>query len=90
MYTSTTEIQILDAVGKIRMTQKLGGDAVGMSTVPEVIIAKHMGVECFGISVITDLGVEGVVEAVSHEEVQKNAKIAEKAVGKLVEEFVKL
>ena len=73
-----------------KMVKILGADAVGMSTVPEVIIAKHMGVECFGISVITDLGVEGVVEAVSHEEVQKNAKIAEKAVGKLVEEFVKL
>jgi len=35
------------------------------------------------------LGVEGVVEAVSHEEVQKVAKIAEKSVGKLVEEFIK-
>ena len=49
-----------------------------------------MGMECFGISVITDLGVEGIVEAVSHEEVQKVAKISEKIVGKLVEEFVKL
>jgi len=60
-----------------------------MSTVPEVIVAKHMGMTCFGISVITDLGVEGIVEAVSHEEVQKAAKLSEKAIGKLVEEFVK-
>ncbi|SNR62108.1 purine-nucleoside phosphorylase [Lutibacter flavus] len=73
-----------------KMVKILGADAVGMSTVPEVIVAKHMGMECFGISVITDLGVEGIVEAVSHEEVQKVAKIAEKTVGKLVEEFVKL
>ncbi|REE82318.1 purine-nucleoside phosphorylase [Lutibacter oceani] len=73
-----------------KMVKILGADAVGMSTVPEVIVAKHMGMECFGISVITDLGVEGIVEAVSHEEVQKNAKIAEKTVGKLVAEFVKL
>jgi len=73
-----------------KMVKILGADAVGMSTVPEVIVAKHMGMECFGISVITDLGVEGVVEAVSHEEVQEVAKVSEKIVGKLVEEFVKI
>ena len=72
-----------------RMVKILGADAVGMSTVPEVITAKHMGMECFGISVITDLGVEGKVEAVSHEEVQEVAKKSEKVVGKLVEEFIK-
>ncbi len=72
-----------------RMVKLVGADAVGMSTVPEVIVAKHMGMTCFGISVITDLGVEGLVEEVSHEEVQKVAKISEKIVGKLVEEFVK-
>ncbi|UMB60557.1 purine-nucleoside phosphorylase [Lutibacter sp. A80] len=73
-----------------KMVKILGADAVGMSTVPEVIVAKHMGMECFGISVITDLGVEGIVESVSHEEVQEVAKVSEKIVGKLVEEFVKL
>ena len=73
-----------------KMVKILGADAVGMSTVPEVIVAKHMGMVCFGISVITDLGVEGIVEAVSHEEVQEVAKVSEKIVGKLVEEFVKL
>ncbi|WP_298370765.1 purine-nucleoside phosphorylase [uncultured Lutibacter sp.] len=73
-----------------KMVKILGADTVGMSTVPEVIVAKHMGMECFGISVITDLGIEGLVEEVSHEEVQKVAKISEKVVGKLVEEFVKL
>jgi purine-nucleoside phosphorylase len=72
-----------------KMVKILGADAVGMSTVPEVIVAKHMGITCFGISVITDLGVEGIVEAVSHEEVQEVAKKAEKVVGKLVEVFVK-
>jgi len=71
------------------MVRVLGADAVGMSTVPEVIVAKHMGMACFGISVITDLGIEGIVEAVSHEEVQKAAKIAEKSIGNLVEEFIK-
>ena len=72
-----------------RMVKLVGADAVGMSTVPEVIVAKHMGMTCFGISVITDLGVEGMAEEVSHEEVQKVAKVSEKIVGKLVEEFVK-
>ncbi|MBT8317426.1 MAG: purine-nucleoside phosphorylase [Lutibacter sp.] len=72
-----------------RMVKLVGADAVGMSTVPEVIVAKHMGITCFGISVITDLGVEGIVEEVSHEEVQEVAKKSEKIVGKLVEEFVK-
>ena len=72
-----------------KMVKILGADAVGMSTVPEVIVAKHMGMTCMGISVITDLGVEGIVEEVSHEEVQKVAKVAEKVVGKLVEAFLK-
>jgi purine-nucleoside phosphorylase len=72
-----------------KMVKNLGADTVGMSTVPEVIVAKHMGMTCFGISVITDLGVEGIVEAVSHEEVQEVAKKAEKVVGRLVEEFIK-
>lgn len=72
-----------------KMVKILGADAVGMSTVPEVIVAKHMGMTCFGVSVITDLGVEGIVEAVSHEEVQEVAKKSEKIVGRLVEEFIK-
>lgn len=51
----------------------IGADTVGMSTVPEVIVAKHMGLSSFAVSIITDLGVEGKIEEVSHEEVQKAA-----------------
>lgn len=48
----------------------IGGDAVGMSTVPEVIVANHAGMKVFGISVITDLGGKDITEVPSHEEVQ--------------------
>lgn len=49
----------------------IGGDAVGMSTVPEVIVANHAGIKCFGISIVTDLGVPGKIVEVTHEEVQE-------------------
>ena len=42
--------------------RKIGGDTVGMSTVPEVIVARHMDIPCFAISVITDLGVKGKIK----------------------------
>ena len=71
-----------------RMVKLMGADAVGMSTVPEVIVAKHMGMECFGLSVITDLGIEGKIEEVSHEAVQIAAKSSEYMISKLVEEFI--
>lgn len=56
-----------------RYIKAIGADTVGMSTVPEVIAAKHMGMTCFAMSIITDLGVEGKIVEVSHEEVQKVA-----------------
>ena len=55
----------------------IGGDAVGMSTAPEVIAARHCGIEVFGISIITDLGVDGKIVEVSHEEVQIEGAKAE-------------
>ena len=66
----------------------IGGDAVGMSTVPEVIVARHGGMDVFAISVITDLGVEGVVEKVSHEEVQKAAAMAQPKMMQIMRELV--
>lgn len=66
----------------------IGGDAVGMSTVPEVIVARHSGIEVFGVSVITDLGVEGIVEEVSHEEVQKAAQAAQPKMMEIMTELV--
>jgi len=55
----------------------LGSDAVGMSTVPEVIVARHMNLPAFAISIITDLGVPGKIVEVTHEEVQEVASKAE-------------
>jgi purine-nucleoside phosphorylase len=54
----------------------IGGDAVGMSTVPEVIVARHGGMRVFAISVITDLGVTDVPVVITHEEVLEAAHAA--------------
>ena len=58
------------------MVRKLGADCVGMSTVPEVIVARHMGARVFCISVITDLGGPEIAIPVSHEEVLNAANKA--------------
>lgn len=66
----------------------IGGDAVGMSTVPEVIAACHGGITCFGISIITDSGVPGQIVEITHEEVQKVAATAEPNMTKIIKELV--
>jgi purine-nucleoside phosphorylase len=71
------------------MYHMLGADAVGMSTVPEVIVARHCGIKVFGISIITDLGdVETPVE-VSHEEVQIAANAAQPLMTEIMREMIK-
>jgi len=55
----------------------IGADSVGMSTVPEVIIARHSDLSCFAVSIITDLGVEGKIEYTTHKSVQAEAEKAE-------------
>jgi purine-nucleoside phosphorylase len=71
-----------------RYVRAIGADAVGMSTVPEVIVARHMGIPCFAISVITDLGVPGKIVEVTHEEVQHVAAIAEKKLTRIIAEMI--
>lgn len=71
-----------------RYLRRIGADVVGMSTVPEVIVARHAGMEVFGISIVTDLGVEGQVESISHEEVLHIAKLQEPKVSLIVKELV--
>lgn len=67
----------------------IGGDAVGMSTVPEVIAANHAGMEVFGVSVITDLGGKDIKEVPTHEEVQKAALKAQPVMTELITEMLK-
>lgn len=71
-----------------RMFAHWGADAVGMSTVPEVIVARHSGIRCFGMSVITDLGVHGKIVKVTHEEVQRAANEAQPRMAGIFEEMI--
>ena len=72
-----------------RMYHRMGGDAVGMSTVPEVIVAHHCGIRTFGISVITDLGLEDTPVEVSHEEVQVAANAAQPLMTEIMREMIR-
>ena len=71
-----------------KMFRILGADAVGMSTVPEVIVANHCGIQVFGMSVITDLGVEGKIVEVTHEDVQKAADAAQPLMTTIMRELI--
>lgn len=66
----------------------IGGDAVGMSTVPEVIVARHGDMEVFGVSVITDLGGKDVTDVPTHEEVQRAAEKAQPVMMEIMKELV--
>lgn len=77
-----------ETLSEYRMVKILGADCVGMSTVPEVIVARHMDMQCFGISVITDMGDEHNIDTVSHQEVLEAAKKAEPKVRTLIKELI--
>jgi purine-nucleoside phosphorylase len=59
----------LETPAEYQYVRNTGADAVGMSTVPEVIVANHMEIPCFAISIITDLGVKGKIKKVSLQDV---------------------
>ena len=77
-----------ETLAEYRMVKILGADCVGMSTVPEVIVARHMDMEVFGLSVITDMGNEESIEEVNHAEVLKAAQKAEPQVRLLIRELI--
>lgn len=78
----------LETPAEYRYVRIIGGDAVGMSTVPEVIAARQMGLPCFAMSVITDMGVEGRIEKTTHEMVQDVAGKAEPSLTLIMREMV--
>ena len=77
-----------ETLSEYKMVRILGGDCVGMSTVPEVIVARHMEMDVFGISVITDIGDADNIAEVNHSEVLKAAQAAEPDVRRLIKELI--
>lgn len=78
-----------ESPAEYRYMRIIGGDAVGMSTVPEVIVANHMGMKIFCISVICDVGNPPVPVSVTHQEVMQAAMAAEPRVARILSELVK-
>lgn len=77
-----------ETLAEYKMVKAIGCDCVGMSTVPEVIVARHMELETFGISVITDMGNEESIDTITHEEVLEAAKGAEPKVRNLIKNLI--
>ena len=77
-----------ETMAEYRMFKIWGADAVGMSTVPEVIVANHCGIQVFGVSVITDIAPDDHLEKISHEEVQKAADEAQPRMTTIMRELI--
>ena len=78
----------LETRAEYRMLRMLGADAVGMSTVPEVIAARHMDIRCFGLSVITDMGIPETLEKADIAKIIKAAEVAEPNMTLLMKELI--
>tara|TARA_Y100000385_G_scaffold40994_2_gene38164 strand:- start:6133 stop:6942 length:810 start_codon:yes stop_codon:yes gene_type:complete len=78
----------LETPSEYKYMRIIGGDTVGMSTAPEVIVARHMNIPCFAMSVITDLGVPGKIQKVTHEEIQKVSELAEPKLTLIIKELI--
>jgi purine-nucleoside phosphorylase len=78
----------LETRAEYRFLRIIGGDAVGMSTVPEVIVANHMSLPVFAISVLTDEGFPDTLKPVSVEEILAVATAAEPKLTLILKELV--
>lgn len=87
IYLGTTG-PTFETPAEYKFFRSTGADSVGMSTVPEVIVARHMGLQCFAVSIITDLGVEGKIEYTTHESVQMEAQKAEARMTTIMTELI--
>lgn len=74
---------------ELRMFRRVGGDTIGMSTVPEVIVAKHTGLKVLGISCVTDMAIADEIESISHDEVVEVANKTRPKFIKLVKGILK-
>ncbi|HRT48129.1 MAG TPA: purine-nucleoside phosphorylase [Bacteroidales bacterium] len=87
VYLATTG-PTFETPAEYRHFRIIGADAVGMSTTPEVITARHMGLPCFAVSIITDLGVEGKIKYTTHETVIQEAAKTEERMTKLMTDLI--
>ena len=78
----------LETPAETRMLRILGADAVGMSTVPEAIVARHMGMKVLGISCLTNKNLPDCMAATSHEEILEQAGRSAAALGALLRALI--
>lgn len=78
----------LETGAEYRFLRIIGGDVVGMSTVPEVIVARHMGLRVLGFSVVTDMGLPDALKPTNLEEIIATASKAEPKLTKLIKAVV--
>lgn len=78
----------LETPAEYKYIRTIGADTVGMSTVPEVIAAAHMGMRCFALSIITDLGVAGKIKKVSLQDVLDVAQKQEPKMSLIIKNLI--
>ncbi len=78
----------LETPAEYKYVRAIGADAVGMSTVPEVIVARHMDIPCFAISIVTDLGVPGMIQETSLQDVIEVANRQEPKMTIIMKELI--
>ncbi|NLV17987.1 MAG: purine-nucleoside phosphorylase [Bacteroidetes bacterium] len=87
VYLSTTG-PTFETPSEYKYFRIIGADAVGMSTTPEVIVARHMNIPCFAVSIITDLGVEGKIAYTTHQSVLEEAGKTEDRMTTIMTELI--